>query len=229
MARRAPPRLLLHDRRRPGPTKAWALAERRAMARTVSPAYRFACAAMLPASWIGSSIAGAVLGGFLGDPKRFGARFAFTALVIGLVAGFNRAAPRRRRSSLRSRMKGGPALPRNGRVEPRHGTRRASSGHRLAGLSAAKRGGPRRAKHLSGPVLPDHLRPAGTQLPPRDRRVLSFRSQLCTVSCISARCRVLKDGAIPRVIVGTATVIVRRNSACFGHDSVPKRERLGHR
>jgi len=60
------------------------------MARTVSPAYRFACAAMLPASWIGSSIAGAALGGFLGDPKRFGADFAFTALRIGLGAGFNK-------------------------------------------------------------------------------------------------------------------------------------------
>ncbi|MFL5313835.1 MAG: branched-chain amino acid ABC transporter permease, partial [Microvirga sp.] len=27
---------------------------------------------------------------FLGDPKRFGADFAFTALFIGLVAGFNK-------------------------------------------------------------------------------------------------------------------------------------------
>jgi 4-azaleucine resistance transporter AzlC len=70
--------------------EAWALAERRALARTVTPAYWFACAAVLPASWIGSSIAGAALGAFLGDPKRFGADFAFTALFIGLVAGFNK-------------------------------------------------------------------------------------------------------------------------------------------
>jgi 4-azaleucine resistance transporter AzlC len=47
--------------------EAWALAERRALARTVTPAYWFACAAVLPASWIGSSIAGAALGAFLGD------------------------------------------------------------------------------------------------------------------------------------------------------------------
>ena len=70
--------------------EAWALAERRALARTVTPAYWFACAAVLPASWIGSSIPGAALGAFLGDPKRFGADFAFTALFIGLVAGFNK-------------------------------------------------------------------------------------------------------------------------------------------
>ena len=71
------------DRRRPG--RSPSAARWRAV-----PAYRFACAAMLPASWIGSSIAGAALGGFLGDPKRFGADFAFTALLIGLVAGFNK-------------------------------------------------------------------------------------------------------------------------------------------
>jgi 4-azaleucine resistance transporter AzlC len=70
--------------------EAWALAERRALERTVTPAYWFACAAVLPAAWIGSSIAGAFLGAFLGDPKRFGADFAFTALFIGLVAGFNK-------------------------------------------------------------------------------------------------------------------------------------------
>jgi 4-azaleucine resistance transporter AzlC len=70
--------------------EAWALAERRAVERTVTPAYWFACAAMLPSVWIGSSIVGAVIGAFLGDPKRFGADFAFTALFIGLVAGFNK-------------------------------------------------------------------------------------------------------------------------------------------
>jgi 4-azaleucine resistance transporter AzlC len=68
----------------------WALAERRALEKRVTPAYWFACAATLPIVWIGSSILGAVVGAFLGDPKRFGADFAFTALFIGLVAGFNK-------------------------------------------------------------------------------------------------------------------------------------------
>ena len=70
--------------------EAWALAERRALERTVTPAYWFACAAVLPAAWIGSSITGAAVGALLGDPKTFGADFAFTALFIGLVAGFNK-------------------------------------------------------------------------------------------------------------------------------------------
>jgi 4-azaleucine resistance transporter AzlC len=70
--------------------EAWALAERRAMERTVTPAYWFACAAVLPAAWIGSSLVGAAIGALLGDPKSFGADFAFTALFIGLVAGFNK-------------------------------------------------------------------------------------------------------------------------------------------
>jgi 4-azaleucine resistance transporter AzlC len=70
--------------------EAWALAERRGIARSVTPAYWFACAATLPSVWIGSSILGAAIGAFLGDPKRFGADFAFTALFIGLVAGFNK-------------------------------------------------------------------------------------------------------------------------------------------
>ena len=45
---------------------------------------------LLPTVWIGSSVLGAAIGAFLGDPKRFGADFAFTALFIGLVAGFNK-------------------------------------------------------------------------------------------------------------------------------------------
>lgn len=70
--------------------EAWALAERRAAHATVTPAYWFATAALLPAAWVGSSALGALLGALLGDPNRFGADFAFTALFIGLVAGFNK-------------------------------------------------------------------------------------------------------------------------------------------
>jgi 4-azaleucine resistance transporter AzlC len=68
--------------------EAWALAERRALREPVVPAYFFACAAMLPFSWIGATFLGAWLGSFMGDPARIGADFAFTALFIGLTANF---------------------------------------------------------------------------------------------------------------------------------------------
>ena len=68
--------------------ESWALAERRAMQQPITPAYWFALALMLPLAWIGATFLGAWLGSFLGDPKRVGADFAFTALFIGLVAGF---------------------------------------------------------------------------------------------------------------------------------------------
>jgi predicted branched-subunit amino acid permease len=68
--------------------EAWALAERRAMARSVTPVYWLGVAAPLPFVWTGSTLLGAWLGTFLGDPAAIGADFAFTALFIGLVAGF---------------------------------------------------------------------------------------------------------------------------------------------
>jgi 4-azaleucine resistance transporter AzlC len=66
----------------------WALAERRALAQKVTPAYWFTAALLLPVAWIGGTVLGGWLGSFMGDPARFGADFAFTALFIGLVAGF---------------------------------------------------------------------------------------------------------------------------------------------
>ena len=38
--------------------------------------------------WIASTLLGAGLGSLLGDPARFGADFVFSALFIGLIAGF---------------------------------------------------------------------------------------------------------------------------------------------
>ncbi|HJQ59940.1 MAG TPA: AzlC family ABC transporter permease [Vineibacter sp.] len=67
--------------------EAWALAERRALRQGIAPAYWFAVAGILPAVWIAATFLGAWLGSFLGDPKRLGADFAFTALFIGLIAG----------------------------------------------------------------------------------------------------------------------------------------------
>ena len=68
--------------------ESWALAERRALSWPVTPAYWFALALMLPIAWVGGTVLGAWLGSFMGDPQRIGADFAFTALFIGLVAGF---------------------------------------------------------------------------------------------------------------------------------------------
>ncbi len=67
--------------------EAWALAERCALRRQLTPAYWFAVAATLPPLWVGCTFLGAWLGSFLGEPRALGADFAFTALFIGLVAG----------------------------------------------------------------------------------------------------------------------------------------------
>ncbi|MBK9081681.1 MAG: AzlC family ABC transporter permease [Rhizobiales bacterium] len=66
----------------------WALAERRAATRPVTLAYWLGMAAPFYVNWIAWTVVGAGAGALLGDPARFGADFAFTALFIGLVAGF---------------------------------------------------------------------------------------------------------------------------------------------
>jgi 4-azaleucine resistance transporter AzlC len=66
----------------------WAMAERRAAARPLTPAYFLAMSVVFWANWTLWSTLGAFAGAFLGDPRRIGADFAFTALFIGLVAGF---------------------------------------------------------------------------------------------------------------------------------------------
>ncbi|MCB5177144.1 AzlC family ABC transporter permease [Microvirga sp. SM9] len=71
--------------------ESWALSERRALDRPVTGAYWAAMAAALYVNWVASTAVGAVLGSFLGDPARLGADFAFTALFIGLIAGFGRS------------------------------------------------------------------------------------------------------------------------------------------
>lgn len=71
--------------------ESWALSERRALDRPVTGAYWAVMAAILYTNWVVSTTLGAVLGSLLGDPARLGADFAFTALFIGLVAGFGRS------------------------------------------------------------------------------------------------------------------------------------------
>ncbi len=66
----------------------WALAEKRAGTHRLTPAYWFAMVIPFVLGWLASSTLGAVIGAVLGDPKRLGADFAFTALFIALVAAF---------------------------------------------------------------------------------------------------------------------------------------------
>jgi 4-azaleucine resistance transporter AzlC len=66
----------------------WAMAERRAAKRILTPAYFLAMGAAFWGNWLLWTSVGALAGSFMGDPERIGADFAFTALFIGLVAGF---------------------------------------------------------------------------------------------------------------------------------------------
>ncbi|MCV3765470.1 AzlC family ABC transporter permease [Rhizobium sp. TRM95796] len=66
----------------------WALAEARARAAPLTPAYYFGMAAPFYLNWIVSSLIGAGLGALLGDPAVTGLDFAFPALFIVLVMGF---------------------------------------------------------------------------------------------------------------------------------------------
>jgi 4-azaleucine resistance transporter AzlC len=68
----------------------WALAERRATSRPVTLAYWGPMGALFWANWVLWSTMGAVIGAAMGPPERFGADFAFTAMFIGLIAGFVR-------------------------------------------------------------------------------------------------------------------------------------------
>lgn len=66
----------------------WALAEKRARTHRLTPAYWFGMVVPFVSCWIATATLGAVVGAALGDPRRFGADFAFTALFIALVAAF---------------------------------------------------------------------------------------------------------------------------------------------
>ena len=66
----------------------WAMAERRAAAAPLTPAYYFGMVALFYLNWQAVTVAGAFVGPLLGDPARLGADFAFTAIFIGLIAGF---------------------------------------------------------------------------------------------------------------------------------------------
>jgi len=70
----------------------WALAERRASRGRLTPVYFLGMGAVFWANWVLWSSLGAVLGPVLGDPRRFGADFAFIAIFIGLIVSLSKGA-----------------------------------------------------------------------------------------------------------------------------------------
>ncbi|MEX0923443.1 MAG: AzlC family ABC transporter permease [Rhodovibrionaceae bacterium] len=65
----------------------WAFALRRAAQEPLTPAYYAGLALPLYASFIASSTLGAIFGGALDDPARYGLDFAFTAVFLTLLVG----------------------------------------------------------------------------------------------------------------------------------------------
>ncbi len=66
----------------------WAMAERRALDRTLTPAYYAGMFGLLYANWITWTVTGAWFGRLVSDPYAFGFDFAFTAIFITLLTGF---------------------------------------------------------------------------------------------------------------------------------------------
>jgi 4-azaleucine resistance transporter AzlC len=66
----------------------WALSERRALSRPLSLAYYLGLGLPMLAVWTLSSALGASVGATLGDPAAYGFDFAFSAMFIGILAGF---------------------------------------------------------------------------------------------------------------------------------------------
>ena len=66
----------------------WAFSERRALKSPLSLGYYFGLALPMWITWITSSIVGAIVGRSFGDPAAYGFDFAFSAMFIGILAGF---------------------------------------------------------------------------------------------------------------------------------------------
>jgi 4-azaleucine resistance transporter AzlC len=66
----------------------WAMAEARTTQVQLTPAYFAGLSILFYINWVASSLAGALLGAFLGDPALIGLDFAFPAVFIVLVMGF---------------------------------------------------------------------------------------------------------------------------------------------
>jgi 4-azaleucine resistance transporter AzlC len=66
----------------------WAFSERRVLKQRLTLSYFMGMAIAMYLLWVISSVIGAVIGKSLGDPAAFGIDFAFSALFIGILAGF---------------------------------------------------------------------------------------------------------------------------------------------
>jgi 4-azaleucine resistance transporter AzlC len=66
----------------------WAMAEARARNSRLTPAFFAGLSILFYVNWIACSLAGALLGAFLGDPTLIGLDFAFPAVFIVLVMSF---------------------------------------------------------------------------------------------------------------------------------------------
>jgi predicted branched-subunit amino acid permease len=66
----------------------WAFAERRALTQPLTTGYYLGLALPMIATWVTSTLIGAIVGGSFGDPAAIGFDFAFSALFIGILAGF---------------------------------------------------------------------------------------------------------------------------------------------
>lgn len=68
--------------------EAWAMLERRALEKPLTPSYFFGVAFPLWPNWIVFCGVGAWLGKSIGDPAGYGLDFAFAAMFIAVLAGF---------------------------------------------------------------------------------------------------------------------------------------------
>ncbi len=68
--------------------ESWAFSERRAQSKPLTLAYYLGLCMPMWVAWTSSSVAGAMIGRSFGDPTAVGLDFAFSALFIGLIAGF---------------------------------------------------------------------------------------------------------------------------------------------
>ena len=126
----------------------WALAERRATVRVISPTYFLVMGTAFWASWVVWSLAGALLGPVLGDPRRLGADFAFTAIFVALIVSLRTGSAERCRR--RGQRRDGGARPRADRVSVARPVGRAG-GNRGGG--DAPQGHARGAMSLDGTTL----------------------------------------------------------------------------
>lgn len=71
----------------------WAMAERRATAARLTPAFYAGLAGPLYANWVICTCLGAAFGHSVASPETYGFDFAFTAIFIGILTGFWRGTP----------------------------------------------------------------------------------------------------------------------------------------